>query len=382
VGALVLTAGSVVACGGDDELVDVAKPTAGEKSKAGPDQMTGVNEDGVPIGPDGLPLKPQLHGTYELANKFDLTTTGILPEVVNTTLKALSDFREKPSSTLVQLLDAANIPVVDTVINVIPAGIRDFFLGYVDDFVFTALYEKVPVAKHITGMLDDLASIMTEFELVTTLELPEGDAIGDARAKHTIRGVAYDWSEKRHVVSAPELVANLAAQPADTNMAALEKLHPEIETARLSIKDHTFKVPIGSFAVYAADLLAKDKFGKADLRDAIGSFVNCPALSQTVASRCISVGSAKVCVGHATEIENMCTLGLDVLVGVLIGQIKDLDIPFLQLKDGTAKMWDAPAPGQPLDAIVSRIDTGHWTASVKVGGEDKPVLATFTGRRL
>jgi hypothetical protein len=67
---------------------------------------------------------------------------------------------------------------------------------------------------------------------------------------------------------------------------------------------------------------------------------------------------------------------------VLLGQLKNLDLPFLLLEQGTAQMWDAPAEGQPLDAIVSRIDRGYWTALVNVGGQHQPILATFTGRRL
>jgi hypothetical protein len=111
--------------------------------------------------------------------------------------------------------------------------------------------------------------------------------------------------------------------------------------------------------------------------------VDCKSLAQDVASRCIDPwGPGKICVGHAAEIQNLCTTGLDVLVGVVIGQVKRLDIPLLRLQHGTAQMWDAPAPGEPLDAIVSRIDKGYWTASVNIGKEDKPILATFTGRRL
>lgn len=385
VGGLVLGAASIVACGSDDAIVEPPSPTtAGDPAKGGdgPGQMVGVNEDGVPIGPDGQPLTPQLHGKYELSNKFDLSSAGVFPEVVSDTLRALSDFREKPSSTLVQLIDAANLPVVDNVLSVIPGAIKNLFFGFIDEHVFKALYAKVPVTKQITGLLDDIASIVTKFEVLTTLDLPEGDAIGDARASHAIAGMAYNWSEKRHEIRAPELLSNLTVQPVDTNAVALEKLSSELETARLSFEDHTFSVPIGTFAVYAAEKLAKDKFGKESVRAVIGDVVNCKALAENVAARCIGTGGTKVCVGHAPEIEGFCSTGLDILVGVLLGQLKNLDLPFLYLEQGTAQMWDAPAEGQPLDAIVSRLDRGYWTALVNIGGTKEPILATFTGRRL
>lgn len=385
VGSVAL-ATSVVACGDEDAAVNPAQPTQGSSDKPGTSSgpIAGYNEDGVPVDSNGVPVTPKLHGKYELYNKFDLTSTGVLPDVANTTLKALSDFRESPSKTIVSLVDAANLPVVDTLLGVIPGAVKDLVYGWIDETVFKAVYEKVPVTKQITGMLDDLASIVTQFELVTTLDMPEGDALGDARAPHAISGVAYNWSEQRHVINAPELLANLTKQTPKTNAVLLEKLSDDLETGRLKIGDHTFSIPVGSFTVYAADKLVQEKFGAANLREAVGKVVNCDAVAKAVASKCIDpFGPGKACVGHEKELKAVCTTGLDLVVGVLVGQIKGLDIPLLKLEEGTAQMWDAPAPGQKLDAIVSRIDRGFWTASINAGGPaPKPVIATFTGKRL
>lgn len=386
VGSIAL-ATSVVACGDEDPSSTPTSPkSAGESENAGYSNkpVAGHNQDGVPVDENGVPVAPRLHGKYELYNKFDLTSTGVLPDVANTTLKALSDFRESPSSTIVQLIDAANLPVVDQVLGVIPGAVKDLVFGWIDEAVFKQLYQQVPVTKQIAGMLDDLASIVTQFELVTTLDMPEGDAVGDARSPHNISGVAYNWSEKRHVINAPELLVNLTTQTPKTNAILLEKLSDDHETGRLKIGDHTFKIPVGSFTVYAADKLVQEKYGVANLREAVGKVVNCGAIAKTVATKCIDPwGPGKVCVGNEKELKGLCTTGLDVIVGVLIGQIKGLDIPLLKLEEGTAQMWDAPAAGQPLDAIVSRIDKGFWMASINAGGPTpKPVIATFTGKRL
>jgi hypothetical protein len=376
---------SVVACGDEDAAVNPAKPTQGDgPNGTSTKPIAGHNEQGVPVDENGIPVAPRLHGKYELYNKFDLTSTGVLPDVANTTLKALSDFRESPSSTIVQLVDAANLPVVDQVLSVLPGAVKNLVFGWIDETVFKQLYAAVPVTKQIAGMLDDLASIVTQFELVTTLDMPEGDAIGDARSPHSISGVAYNWSEKRHVINAPELLVNLTKQTPKTNAVLLDTLSDDLETGRLKIGDHTFSIPVGSFTVYAADKLVQEKFGVANLREAVGKVVNCDAIAKTVSEKCYDPwGPGKVCVGHEKEIKGLCTTGLDLVVGVLIGQIKALDIPLLKLEEGTAQMWDAPAAGQPLDAIVSRIDKGFWTASINAGGPTpKPVIATFTGKRL
>ncbi|MCW5835090.1 MAG: hypothetical protein KIS78_22005 [Labilithrix sp.] len=372
-------AGAVVACSEDVGPAPFEKGSAngGSQASGGGNGVT-IGPDGLPVGPDGKPLDPKLDGVYELSSEFDLTTAGLLPEVMNDTLSALSNFREQPSQTIVDLLDAANVPLVPTVLNSIPSSIRGFVLGYIDEHVVKALYGKYPVLQQVTGMLDDLASIVTRFELVTRLDLPQANSMGDIDGTHTITGVGYHWDEQRHVISAPELVSQLVERPIEANAVTLEKRSVDLESGRLVLKEHTFSVPIGSFAVYAADQFAKDKFGANNLRGAVGKLIDCEALADNVSKRCV----AGVCVGHKPDIKQICTTGLDLLVATVRASIKKLDIPFLDLKNGFAQMWDAPEAGGPLDATIDRIDHGFWTAAINLTAQEKPVVATFTGRRI
>lgn len=381
--ALAISMGAVACGGADDGPPDLDVAGDGRGGGAAGSGGVIIGPDGIPVGPDGKPLPPKLDGRYEVSNYFDLTSAGVFPDVANDTLKALSNFRDKPSQTIVDLLDVANVPVVPNVLNAIPSPIRGFVLGWIDDHLFKALYGKVPVTKTLTGVLDDLASIATKFEMVTVLDLPEGNAIGDVRGTHTIDGMAYVWSGKRNVVKAPELISGLTTQAIEANTVALEKRSVELETGRLAVGDHRFSVPVGSFAVVAADMLAKDKFGAANLRAAIGKVVNCKAVAEDVSNRCIDpVGPGKICVDHEKELENLCNVGLDALVSTIQSQLRKLDLPFLRLESGQAQMWDAPSEGAPLDAVIDRIDSGYWTAHAIVGKEEKPILATFVGRRV
>lgn len=381
----VMIAFAAVACGGADDGAPDPMSADGTNGSGGSEQANGVTlgPDGMPVGPDGQPLAPKLDGKYELSNYFDLTSAGVFPEAANDTLKALSNFKEHPSQTMVDLLDAANVPVVPTVLNAIPSAIRDLVLGYVDEHIIKSFYGKVPFAQQLTAILDDLASITTKFEMVTTLELPPGDVIGTSQASHTFTGVAYNWNDKRNVINAPEVIKTLTVQSVSANAVSLEKRSPELESARLKIGNHTFSVPIGSFALLAADRLVKDKLGANDLRDALGKVINCEAVADAVSKRCIDpVGPGKVCVDHKSELKGLCNSGLDVLVGVVQGQIKRLDLPLLRMKSGEAQMWDAPTEKGLLDATIDRIDHGYWTATVNVGKSDKTILATFIGRRI
>lgn len=380
----VLVAFALAACGGSGD--DATDPSADESiNGAGSTQANGVKlgPDGLPVGPDGKPLATTLHGRYELSSYFDLTSTGVFPDAANDTLKALSNFKEKPSQTMVDLLDAAKVPIVGTVLGVIPAFIRDQVLGYIDDHIVKSLYKSVPFAQSLTAMLDDLATITTRFELVTNLDLPEGDAIGNARATHTFAGVAYTLSDKRSVINAPDVLKSVEQKPVEANAVALEKRSPLLETGRIKLGEHTFTVPVGSFALLAADKVLSAKLGAANLRDAIGKVIDCGALADDVSKRCVDPpGPGKICVDHKAEIEGLCNAGLDILVTTVQGQIKRLDLPLLRMKEGAAQMWDAPTDKGVLDAVVDRIDHGFWTASVNTGKSEKNILATFTGRRI
>jgi hypothetical protein len=369
---------AAVACGGGDDTPDPL--SAPGNDLVGKEQGNGVKlgPDGMPVDKDGAPLAPKLDGKYELSNYFDLTSAGVFPDVANDTLKALSNFKEHPTQALVDVLDAANVPVVPQVINAIPSFFRDLLLGYIDDHIVKSLYDNAPFAKTLTGMIDDIASLATKFELVTVLDLPPGDIIGTSQATHSLSGVAYTWNDKRSVINAPDVLKNLEIQDVSVNAVCLEKRAPELETARLKIGEHNFPIPIGSFALLAFNKLAEDKFGAKDLRGALAKVVDCEALALDVSKRCVS----GVCVGHKNEVKGLCNTGLDVLVGVVQGQILTLDLPLLHMQNGEAQMWDAATEGGPLDATIDRIENGYWTANLNVGNDKKTILSTFIGHRI
>jgi hypothetical protein len=383
---LALAASIVVGCAGDDASSDDPAGKGGTspngESKPG-DKPVKLGPDGLPVSDDGKPLAPKLDGKYELSSEFDLTTSGLLPNVMSDTLKALSNFKEQPSQTIVDLADAANVPVIPTIINAIPSPIRGFFLGYIDDHIFKALYNAVPVTKRITEILDDMASIVTHFQVITTLDLPPGDATGDATASHVLTGMGYMWGSKQHVITLPELVGKLTSQKVEANAVLLETRAPDLESARLKLSKHTFSVPIGSFAVGAIDALAKDKFGVENMRAAIGKVIDCDKLAADIANRCIDpIGPGKICIDHEKEIKQFCSVGLDLIVGALRGSIKNLDIPALELSEGFAQMWDAPATGGPLDATIDRIEGGFWNTTMRLAKNPVPMVSQFRGKRV
>jgi hypothetical protein len=373
----VLVSSLVVACGdGSDGRGDMADELKGGASAK-------IGADGLPVGADGKPLPPKLGGTYELTTELDLTESGLLPDALNDTLGALTRFREEPTQTIVDLAKVANVPVVPGLVDVMPGLLKDKVLGFVDEHVFGAVYESQPVTKQVTSLLDDLSTVVTQVSVLSTLDMPEGDGIGDAQATHRITGIGYRWSNELHVINAPELVSKLSAKTTSTNAVLLEKRSPELETGRLKVGNHTFAIPVGAFAVAGADALARDRLGASDLRGALGKLVDCDKLADAVSNKCIAAPiGPKVCVGHRAELKTFCTKGLDLVASSVKSQLLKLDIPALSLVGGFAQMWDAPQKGGPLDATIDRIDNGFWDATIQIGKTPKEQIATFTGRRV
>lgn len=360
-----------VGCGseGDDPAEDLTKSAD-----------SNISGD-VPRGADGKPLPVVLDGQYELATPIDLTSIGVLPNEVSGALSSLSNFKEKPSQTIVDLMASANVPAADF-LNSIPGPIRPAVLGYIDDAIFDPVFEGVPVANKLATLLDDVGGIATKSSIVTVLDLPTAKDNGDTTAKHSVRGLGFAWDGKFTVIDAPaELRSKLGSTSVSANIAPLAERSKDVELGRLQIEKHAFTIPFGTFAVTAMDKLSTDRFG-ADLRGALGKLVDCGKVAEAVSKRCINPpGPGEVCVGHKTEVQALCSKGLDLLVDNAKGAIKKLDVT-MNVNLGVAQMWDGVEADSALDAKADRLDVGFWKATYEAFGKKKEILTTFSGHRV
>jgi hypothetical protein len=364
---------TTVACGSDAD--------DGGSEGGGESNVTGAGADGFPVGADGKPVPSKLDGQYEITTELDLTKADAVPEKLADTLTALSNFKEKPSQTLVDLMDTAGVPAA-SFLNLLPGPVRPSVLGWIDEHILKAVYDAVPITKRITGLLDDIGSIATKFQLITTLDIPAVDAAFNAKGKHSVRGFGFDWDGKQHVIEVPaEIRSKIADQNVAVNAAPLAPRSKDLELGRLQVGEHMFGLPVGTFALKAIDQLATDRFG-ADLRGSLGKVLNCDKLAEAIGQKCIDpFGPGKVCVGHEADIKKLCTSALDVLVNTISVSVKGLDIG-LKVKVGVAQMWDPPKPGDKLDAVADRLDLGFWTGGVVVNNTEKSILATWGGKRV
>ncbi len=325
------------------------------------------------------PAAEPLYGSYELSTFFDLTDAAILPDIANDTLSALSGLKESPSRTIIDLLKASNAPVVSNVLGIIPQQLLGPFEGFIDDYLFSRLFEGVPATETVASLIDDIASLVTHFEVITVLDMPEPDEFGNSVATHQLTGLGFTLLGNRFVVDSPEFLSELTgASEVSCNIAHLYESSPLIETGRVDIGDHGFGLPIGHYVLAAVDKVLQEQLGVEDLRGALGLIVDCRGLAQAVAGRCIG----PLCIGHETEIFQLCDAGLGIIVAQVEERVLALDFQAIHLAGGDAKMWDAAVDGDPLDGLIDRIDQGQWIAGIDVGSGEKSVSASFVGRRI
>ncbi len=362
-----------VACGGDPsgDTQDGALTGAGSKNGAANPPQAG--------SADGGATAVVLSGDYELSSTFDLTTAGVFPDAANGTLKGLSDLKDNPAKAIIDVLQANNVPIVSTVLGYLPTVLRDSFEGFINDTVFAALFANAPVTKSIASLIEDIAKMTTQFEVVSSLHLPPASDTGSSTGTHALRGVAFTVVGKRTVFEAPSLLTGLTrADHVDASLVHIVERSPTVENGRLNLNDHAFGVPIGGYVNQAIDALAQASLGAPTLREALGKMLDCKAIGEAVANRCVG----PVCVGHSASIEEMCASGLDAIASQVKSRMEGLNLNVVHLKSGEAQMWDAPTALGALDGKIDRIDNGTWAAALNVSKGEHPVVASFVGHRV
>jgi hypothetical protein len=339
--------------------------------------LLGCIESGTPSTP-AAPPPVTLSGRYQLASHLDLTSTGVLPDFASSTLQALSQLKTDPAGAIVNILESINAPIVSNVLSAIPHIVEQPLLNWIDDHVFGALYQGLPVTQQIAGMIQDIASLATAFQLDTTLDLADPNETGDATATHALAGMTFTVADHSLVVHAPDLVANVTQAQLDATALHIVEHSPDVENGLLDLHDHSIGLPLGAFVERAIDQLMMNKFGQPNLRAALGALINCGAIAHDVATKCIG----PVCVGHEAAIASLCDAGLDAIAAEVKTQLEKITINALHFHDGEAKMWDAPMAGGPTDGVIDRLDDGTWTLGIGVGGGETATTADFTGTRV
>jgi hypothetical protein len=238
-------------------------------------------------------------------------------------------------------------------LNALPSALRSKLEGWIDTELDKQKLGGM-AARQSVGQIATMAQTVVDNYIVeSTL------TISPAGAVHQFVDLTFQPLSIDVVVPIGGLMADtLVAKPTATVGAA----------GALQLGDQHFGLAFGSHAWQALNLAANQMFG-GDVT--IIQQVDCNAIAQAVAARCIS-GS---CVGHASDLATVCKNGLTTLVDQLRDALAPIELHTLRFTSGTGHLLD-----DDHDGIADRIGEGTWQTETDTGAGVHAAQVTFTAK--
>jgi hypothetical protein len=316
---------------------------------------------GVGDAPDSGTVDPPApagaiaHGAYQVRSVFDVTADAVLPEPAYELVATLRDFSTAPAHTLIDLADEAGVPAVSELRAALPDALEGRLEGWIDDQIEAAVIDGVPVTQLAAefAALGEIA--LTRFAVDSAL------TIDGAVATHRLARLDFAPAGLDASISLADLPVSIGTASATAAQAG----------GGLAIGDHRFGIPFGDYAWQALESVAAARHG-AGVRGLLGAAVDCPAVADAVAHKCV----LGVCVGGHDLLVELCERGLDEVVGLAQRRIAEVRFDAIRLAAGTTRLTGADTAG-----VATRLTGGVWTAQIDAGQGLRPVPATFTGAR-
>ncbi len=323
---------------------------------------SGGADDGDGSGPAGNPIS----GIYRVNSSMDLTSTPLANDLVPSTVATLNELASRPAGTLIDLLEAANVPIVDELLGLLGAVLLEPFANFVNEFVVERVVNGLPLRDQLLLLANDVVVLVTQFELLSELELSDLDAGGGATsATHKLSGISLPFRDQNILVDTPELIDQITIADGVSCAVSLGTTEGSIQVGA-----HQFGLPLGALALDALQQAV-------GLRDTLGALFDCPALAAEVSSKCLT---PLLCIGNREKIEQFCEAGLDQAVAQIESRISSsLNLVQIRFQAGDALLRDTD---DQADGIIDQLDQGNWEAAVTVDGVDVPFFAAFEALRV
>jgi hypothetical protein len=312
---------------------------------------TGWGSDGD-VDPSHNPPAPSADGTYQVHSSYDVTVNAVLPEPAYEVVGTLHDFSTAPAHTLLDLAEQAGVPAVGTIRAALPSSLETRLEGWIDDQIEAIEIGGVPVTQ-IAGDIAALAeTVITKFSIDSELD------VDGTTATHRLTKIGFGADTSLSLANLP---TDLTTQTTTCST----------RNTTLTIGEHTYGLPYGTYAWQALESKMNVSYG-ATPRAFLGQIVNCPAVATAVANKCL----LGICVGHKTELTQICERGLDEVVAAAQRKVVSLRFDALHHTRGTATLVDSDHDGR-----ADRLEGGVWVAEIDATQGLRQVPATFSAQR-
>ncbi len=295
-----------------------------------------------------------IEGTYAVETRVDLSVE--MPQI-ELALATLRTFSQGPGSALLGLSQRANDPALIELYAAISPALRDRLAGWFDVEIDKARIAGKTARQYADAIAVVATTVLSQFTLESTL------TFAPTKVTHAFNALNF-------TPASIDILIPIGGLKADT-LTQLTTAAIDDGADTVTLGDQRFGLAFGSHAWQAIGLASTTLYA-GDLRSTLANAVACPSLAQAVASRCVEA----FCVGHAVQLEALCTRSIDLLVAEAGRQIAAFDLDVLRFVEGNARLVD-----DNIDGVAERIVDGTWSAETDIGLGVRTSSARFSATR-
>jgi len=318
-----------------------------------------------PLPGDGPPLVTvPFAGAFAVTSPFEIPATAAAPGPVGDTLGLVHGFVVNPGGAILDFADDAGVPGLGTLRSVLPDALESRLTGWMNDYIKTASVGGVTPYAQLVWLDDTVRALLLYWTLQSRLALP----VGTTGTHSPVTLIFASTSGSPYSVPV-DPTASVTSGIGVT--AVVSWANGTSGPAVVTISDHFMGLPFGRYVLQALDAVLLAEYGAPNLAAFLANAVGCAGLAAYVASQCVSI----VCVGHESDLLDVCEGGLAEGARQIESQIMGLDFKAIHFQQGTAIAIGAQVT-RPQDATA--LANGVWTATVDFGSGEQPATATFS----
>jgi hypothetical protein len=283
---------------------------------------------------------------YAVTTKIDL---GFGATRVAETTADMKAFAQNPAKTLL----AQGGPALQSLLTALPSSLEDRLEGWLNTEIDKARIAGKTLREFAAEVAASTETSLTQFSLESSLEItPTG-------ATHTLSGLNFRPSGLDIIIPVGGLKADSLSQTTTATLGTY---------GAVTLGTQRFGLGFGAHVWHGINLASETLYG-GDVEVTLAQTLNCRAIAQALATKCLN----GVCVGHASDVEGICTAAAGLIVDELAERIAGFQIASFQLVHGTGRLVDNDRNG-----VGEEIADGTWTADVDVGYGSRTITASFT----
>jgi len=344
--------------------------TGGSPGRDGGDAALPLDtRDGPSAGDDGAPpVSSPLTGAFAVSSDFSIPATAAAPGPVGNTLDLVHGFVVDPGTAILNFAEDAGVPGLATLRAALPDVLESQLTGWMNSYIQTASVNGVTPYSQLVWLDTTIRALLLYWGLDSRLALPIGSSGTHAPVTLVLASTlgtpyAVPLDPMASVTQGVGVTATVSWPGGSAGPAVV------------TISDHFMGLPFGRYALQALDAILLAEYGAPDVATYLANAVGCAGMAAYVASQCVNVVVSTVCVGHESDMFDVCAGGLAEGARQIENQILGIDFKAIHFQQGIATAVGATV-SRPQDATA--LQNGVWTATVDFGSGAEPATATFS----